>query len=105
MLQAHLSLSQNECWLIDQKTYYHLSKNPVFHQAAYASMTAGTVFRGMYVMEAQLRPALRKRSQDPSHADMLMKQMWMMAATGEQIQYVTMNANGPYPNVTDLRDN
>lgn len=62
--------------------YYHLSKNPVFHQVAFASTTAATVFRGMYIMEAQLRPAIRKRSQDTARADKLMKQMWMLAATG-----------------------
>lgn len=62
--------------------YYHLSQNPVFHQVAYASLTCAVVFRGMYVMEAHLRPALNGRSETPAHAAHIMKQMWKMAATG-----------------------
>lgn len=62
--------------------YYHLSQNPVFHQVAYASLTCAVVFRGMYVMEAHLRPALKERSESPAHAEQIMKQMWSMATTG-----------------------
>lgn len=63
--------------------YYHMSQNPVFHQVAFASLTCAVVFRGMYDMESVLRPALRKRCDTPAHADQIMKQMWLMAATGE----------------------
>jgi dihydroceramidase len=63
--------------------YYHMSQNPVFHQVAYASLTCATVFRGMYIMEAFLRPALRERHDTPAHADQILKQMWYLALTGE----------------------
>lgn len=62
--------------------YYHMSQNPVFHQVAYASLTCATVFRGMYIMEAFLRPALRERCDTPAHADQILKQMWYLALTG-----------------------
>lgn len=62
--------------------YYHMSQNPVFHQVAYAILTCAVVFRGMYVMEWHLRPALRKRSEDPALGDAIMDQMWKMAITG-----------------------
>ncbi|KAJ9157579.1 Alkaline ceramidase 3 [Pleurostoma richardsiae] len=60
--------------------YYWCSKDPVFHQVAYGGLTAATIFRGMYVMEAELRPALKARS--PNRADFVMRQMWKMAAAG-----------------------
>lgn len=59
--------------------YYLLSKDPVFHQVAYAFLTCAVVFRGMYVMHAHLQPALEKRSPD---AEGIMRQMWKMAFTG-----------------------
>lgn len=62
--------------------YYHMSQNPVFHQVAYAMLTCAVVFRGMYVMEWHLRPALRKRSDNPEFGDAIMAQMWKMAITG-----------------------
>lgn len=63
--------------------YYHMSQNPVFHQVAYASLTCAVVFRGMYVMETVLRPALRERGDTPAQADQILKQMWSMAITGK----------------------
>lgn len=63
--------------------YYHMSQNPVFHQVAYALLTCAVVFRGMYVMENVLRPALRERCDTPAQADEIMKQMWSMTITGE----------------------
>lgn len=60
--------------------YYHMSQNPVFHQVAYAILTCAVVFRGMYVMECHLRPALRQRN--PAEGDAIMAQMWKMAGTG-----------------------
>lgn len=62
--------------------YYLMSQNPVFHQVAYAALTCSVVFRGMYVMEKHLRPALRKRNEDAAEGDAIMKQMWKMAVTG-----------------------
>lgn len=60
--------------------YYLLSQDPVFHQVAYAILTCAVVFRGMYVMEAHLRPAMEKRS--ANLAEDIMNQMWKMAYTG-----------------------
>lgn len=60
--------------------YYVTSKDPVFHQVAYAALTCAVVFRGMYIMSSQLRPALEKRT---AEATDIMDQMWRMAFTGE----------------------
>lgn len=62
--------------------YYHKSQNPVFHQVAYAILTLALVFRTMYDMEFNLRPALRKRSPSLAYADDIMKQIWKLAGTG-----------------------
>lgn len=59
--------------------YYVTSKDPVFHQVAYAALTCAVVFRGMYVMSSTLRPALEKRTSDATN---IMNQMWKMAFTG-----------------------
>lgn len=59
--------------------YYVTSKDPVFHQVAYAALTCAVVFRGMYVMSVHLQPALEKRTPDAAN---IMQQMWKMAFTG-----------------------
>lgn len=59
--------------------YYVTSKDPVFHQVAYAALTCAVVFRGMYVMSVHLQPALEKRT---AEAKDIMNQMWKMAFTG-----------------------
>lgn len=59
--------------------YYVTSKDPVFHQVAYAALTCAVVFRGMYVMSVHLQPALEKRTSDAAN---IMQQMWKMAFTG-----------------------
>jgi dihydroceramidase len=41
--------------------YYHYLQDPVFHQIAYALLTATVVFRSMFVMEMGLRPSLRTK--------------------------------------------
>jgi dihydroceramidase len=61
--------------------YYLYAKDPVFHQVAYGLITVGTIFRGFYVMECILRPALKRRN--PGECGRLMRQMWMLALTGE----------------------
>lgn len=43
--------------------YYHYLQDPVFHQRAYALLTAVVLFRSMYVMEFLLRPSLRRREE------------------------------------------
>lgn len=60
--------------------YYHKTKDPVFHQTAYALLTATVLFRSMWVMEADLRPALRAKN--PQHAKDVVNTMWRMIATG-----------------------
>ncbi|KAH6610972.1 hypothetical protein Trco_000992 [Trichoderma cornu-damae] len=57
-----------------------MTKDPIFHQTAYAALTATVVFRSMWVMESQLRPVLRAR--DPEKASKLLSTMWTMVATG-----------------------
>ena len=41
--------------------YYHYLKNPIFHQNAFAALTAAVCFRSMYAMEHALRPSRRPR--------------------------------------------
>ncbi|KAI9899543.1 hypothetical protein N3K66_006004 [Trichothecium roseum] len=61
--------------------YYHTTKDPVFHQNAYALLTATVIFRSMWVMEYRLRPALRSRVND-QYTTQLLCTMWAMVATG-----------------------
>lgn len=44
--------------------YYHYIQDPLFHQNAYAILTAIVIFRSMYTMEVTLRPRWR-RSTEP----------------------------------------
>ncbi|KAK0628525.1 ceramidase-domain-containing protein [Bombardia bombarda] len=60
--------------------YYLHAKDPVFHQAAYAIITLASTFRTFYVMEYQLRPAMKKRS--PYECDEHMRKMWKLSLTG-----------------------
>ncbi|KAI0188389.1 alkaline dihydroceramidase [Astrocystis sublimbata] len=67
---------------------YYETKDPQFHQDAYALLTATVVFSNIYIMERTLRPALKARekkrsptSQVPSTRESL-SQMWIMVATG-----------------------
>ncbi len=62
------------------QAYYLYAKDPVFHQVAYGLLTVTTIFRGMYIMEFRLRPALQKRN--PEEADEIMTTMWHLALTG-----------------------
>ncbi|KAI3534842.1 alkaline phytoceramidase [Colletotrichum filicis] len=61
-------------------SYYHITKDPAFHQACYAALTATVVLRSLYVMETQLRPVLARRNKDK--ADLILKTMWIMVGTG-----------------------
>ncbi|KAJ2983776.1 hypothetical protein NQ176_g444 [Zarea fungicola] len=60
--------------------YYHVTKDPEFHQTAYAILTAIVVFHGMWVMESHLRPSLRTRH--GKNGDEILKTMWAMVGTG-----------------------
>lgn len=44
--------------------YYHYLQDPVFHQNAYALLTAVVVFRSVYTMEKTLRPRFRKTREE-----------------------------------------
>ncbi|PHH86373.1 hypothetical protein CDD83_10358 [Cordyceps sp. RAO-2017] len=60
--------------------YYHMTKNPDFHQGAYAVLTATVVFRSMWVMESQVRPKLEACDRRDSRG--LLKTMWALVTTG-----------------------
>lgn len=74
--------------------YYHYLGDPVFHQNAYALLTAIVLFRSMYVMESSLRPKDKgteqkavseeqKRQDDRDRK--ILKTMWLMIACGLSI--------------------
>lgn len=48
--------------------YYHFIKDPLFHQRAYALLTATVLLRSMYMMETHLRPYWKNRL-DPARRD------------------------------------
>jgi len=41
--------------------YYHYLQDPVFHQNAFALITAIVLFRSMYIMEVNIRPSFRAK--------------------------------------------
>jgi dihydroceramidase len=41
--------------------YYHYLQDPVFHQVAYAILTAIVFFRSIYIMEVRIRPSRRAK--------------------------------------------
>ncbi|KUJ20579.1 alkaline ceramidase [Mollisia scopiformis] len=83
--------------------YYHYLQDPVFHQNAFAIITATVIFRSMYVMEVNIRPSLKAkwRTVPPKsdseilskserlaneHRDRaIIKEMWIMVAFGLSI--------------------
>ncbi|KAI0907890.1 alkaline dihydroceramidase [Ustulina deusta] len=84
---------------------YYETKNPQFHQDAYAILTATVVLSNMWIMERVLRPALKARedkrppsSPVPSTRAFL-SQMWIMVATGLSIflgGYLIWNLDNMY---------
>lgn len=68
---------------------YYRTKDPQFHQDAYGILTAIVVFSNMYIIEKQVRPALKarqeKRAPNPAipSADATVNQMWVMVITGQ----------------------
>ncbi|KAG8409468.1 alkaline ceramidase ydc1 [Metarhizium acridum] len=60
--------------------YYHATKDPAFHQAAYAVLTATVLIRSIWIMEIQVRPALQ--AEDVARARYILKTMWALVATG-----------------------
>ena len=84
--------------MIEQTKYYE-TKNPQFHQDAYAVLTMIAAFSNMWIMERILRPSLRLRDQKrvpgssvpPSYT--ILKEMWLMVATGELATLVTFSVS------------
>jgi len=81
--------------------YYHYLQDPIFHQNAFALLTATVLFRSMYVMEVNIRPSLRKKyatapqkyvdpatttkSEQMANArrdERIIKEMWFMVVYG-----------------------
>ncbi|KAJ2899706.1 ceramidase [Zalerion maritima] len=61
--------------------YYHITKDPKFHQNAYGILTVSIVFWSLYVMEFELRPQLEKRM-GPAVSASMFKEMRRMLAYG-----------------------
>ncbi|RYP38950.1 hypothetical protein DL767_002389 [Monosporascus sp. MG133] len=74
-----------------QLARYYATKDPQFHQDAYAILTAIVVFSNMFIMEYSVRPALqsRDRKRAPNspvqNSNVILKEMWLMVATGLSI--------------------
>ncbi|KAI2607682.1 putative alkaline phytoceramidase [Hypoxylon fragiforme] len=92
-------------WFITAR--YYKTKNPQFHQDAYAVLTALVVFSNLWIMERQLRPALRKREDARQGgrtpklptANEMVKQMWVIVATGLSVflgGYLIWNLDNMY---------
>ncbi|KAI1336397.1 alkaline dihydroceramidase [Xylariaceae sp. FL0016] len=73
-------------WFITAR--YYVTKDPNFHQAAYAILTVIVVFSNMWIMEKEVRPALetrdakRGRQSTVPKANEILTQTWIMVATG-----------------------
>jgi dihydroceramidase len=82
--------------------YYHYLQDPTFHQNAYAILTAIVLFRAMYVMEVNIRPAFRSKEREAAnprpHGDVkavqekedlrdqeILRTMWKMIGFGLSI--------------------
>ncbi|KAH8808410.1 alkaline ceramidase [Xylogone sp. PMI_703] len=80
--------------------YYHYLQDPLFHQNAFAILTAIVLFRSMYVMEVNIRPSFKERSSAAKENkdsytsteservtnirrdEEIIKEMWIMVAVG-----------------------
>lgn len=71
--------------------YYHYLQNPVFHQNAYALLTAVVLVRSMYTMEMELRPSLRRTTEE----DRLERERQGLPVLSKERQH--------YENVRDLK--
>ena len=80
--------------------YYHYLQDPVFHQNAFAIITAIVLFRSMYVMEVNIRPSLRarwgtvpykeaetkpERIANAQRDTQIVKEMWLLVGLGLSI--------------------
>lgn len=71
--------------------YYHYLQNPVFHQNAYALLTAIVLVRSMYTMEVELRPSRRQTTEE----DRLERKRQGLPVLSKERQH--------YENVRDLK--
>ncbi|KAL2799591.1 ceramidase [Aspergillus keveii] len=71
--------------------YYHYLQNPVFHQNAYALLTAIVLLRSMYTMEIKLRPSWRHSTEE----DRLTREKQGLPVLSKERQH--------YENVRDLK--
>jgi dihydroceramidase len=75
--------------IVNHQARYYQTQDPQFHQDAYAILTALVVFSNMYIMERTVRPALKERQlrRKPASvippAHVIVKEMWLMVATGK----------------------
>ncbi|KAI5864981.1 putative alkaline phytoceramidase [Durotheca rogersii] len=94
-------------WFITAR--YYATKDPKFHQDAYAVLTATVVFSNIWIMERRLRPALRARETGRGRArspklpttDEVIGRMWVMVVTGLSIflgGYLIWNLDNVYCN-------
>ncbi|KAF2018827.1 alkaline ceramidase-like protein [Aaosphaeria arxii CBS 175.79] len=82
--------------------YYHYLQDPTFHQTAYAVLTAIVLFRAIYVMEVNIRPAFRTKEREDANPRSgvlgeaaqnredardreILRQMWVLIAWGLSI--------------------
>lgn len=83
-------------YLIRSQSHYYHTKDPQFHQDAYAVLTAVVVFSNMWIMEKHVRPGLegRQAKRPPGSAlpsaNAMLKQMWHMVITGPS-WFTTLN--------------
>ncbi|KAK6958118.1 hypothetical protein Daesc_000911 [Daldinia eschscholtzii] len=89
---------------------YYKTKDPQFHQDAYAVLTATVVFSNMWIMERTLRPALKAREESRKRearaprlptANETIREMWVMVATGLSVflgGYLIWNLDNMYCN-------
>ncbi|KAI1467377.1 putative alkaline phytoceramidase [Daldinia caldariorum] len=95
-------------WFITAR--YYKTKDPQFHQDAYAVLTATVVFSNIWIMERTLRPALKVREESRKRearaprlptANETIREMWVMVATGLSVflgGYLIWNLDNMYCN-------
>ena len=88
------------CFAVGITTYYHYCQDPVFHEQAFAGITAFVIFRSMYMMERYIRPSWRRKfataHENQQYYEMptalrqeierkdyaILKEMWQMVCLG-----------------------
>ncbi|KAI9889168.1 MAG: hypothetical protein M1814_005759 [Vezdaea aestivalis] len=91
-LQAFLLASSLVSLCLFITLYYHYIQDPLFHQYAYALLTAIVLFRSIYMMQVHLRPELtaaaRRHQRSSSEVARkqrdakILREMWTMVGAG-----------------------